>query len=495
MPNTISKVTSDTIARIRGSGPRAKIARASMALCIGMISGRGARFVRYMILTRILAPDQFGLMAIIMFVTMAFEAFTEVGLKESVIQNKRGANREYLNVVWWMQAIRGFCLFAIAMLAVPWISSFYGKPELLTLLQVCFLSLLFRGLISPRAHVLEREYKFGRAVFLSQGSSILGTIITLGLALVVRNVWVLVVGFVAESAIRSLFSYILVPFMPRFNVDRESLAELLTFARRMFGLPILTMIAFGADVLVLGKVVTEEQLGMYSLAATLAYLPIDIFGQVIYPILLPVFAEKQDDKNFLCQAVLQITRGIALFGVPLVGFIVSCASGILLLAYGPVYIAVTIPLGILSLQILAQTEGAILASIYFAVGKPHLHRRFVTLRAVIIVGLIYPAVLHFGLLGAAVVVVMANFAALSMQVVWCNRIIELKFLSYLQQYVPGVLLALPVVVAVSVLRVVGIKSPVVIFVAGASVFLGISTVGVFVLKRLTGLLPIKQERI
>ena len=107
--------------------------------------------VRWIILTRILAEDEFGLFGILLVFAVVFEAFTELGVKQSIIQNKRGADPEYLNVAWWIQALRGLGLFVIAMGVAPWISSFYDKPELLGLLRICFLGILFRGFISPRA--------------------------------------------------------------------------------------------------------------------------------------------------------------------------------------------------------------------------------------------------------------------------------------------------------------------------------------------------------
>ena len=442
--------------------------RSVTALGVGTVAGRGTRLIRNMVLARLLAPGEFGLMAMVMVATTAFDTFTEVGVKQSVIQNKRGAEPDYLNVVWWVQAVRGLSLFLIAVIAAPWISSFYDKPELLKLLQFSFFAILFRGLVSPRAYVLEKDYQFGRAVFLTQGSAILGTITTFALVFIIRNVWALVIGFVAEAAILCMVSYLLVPFMPRFKISRDYLGELMKFGRGMFGLPILTMVGFQADVLVLGKLVTNEQLGLYSLATTLAYLPIDLFSQIINPFLLPAFAERQDDKTSLSRWVLQITRWTAVLSIPALTLMACCASGILLLAYGEKYVAAAIPFGILSLQILARTEGPILGTVYMAVGQPHLHRRFVILRAVIIVGLIYPAVLHFGLAGSAVVVVLGNFAALMMQVFWCQRIIDIKFGDYIRSYLPGALLALPVIVTVGLLKLFAIESPVLVLIVGSA---------------------------
>lgn len=465
-----------------GSSLKAKCAQGAMVLGVGTVGGRTLRFLRILILARILAPEQFGIIAIVIASLRVLEAFTEVGVKQSVIHNKRGAEREYLNVAWWFQSVRGLALFAIAILAAPSISSFYGKPELLRLFQVSYLSILFTSFISPRVYVLEKEFRFGRSVLLVQGSGVLGTVITIVAAFMIRNVWALVIGFVAEAAILCLFSYILVPFLPRFRIDRECLRELMKFARRMFGLPILTWISLGADVLVLGKIVADDELGMYSLAIHLVSLPIILFSQIIKPVLLPAFSQKQDDRDSLCQAVLQITRGAATFIIPLVVFLASCASGILLLAYGSQYVAVAVPCGILCLLILVRVEVAIPTTLYFAVGKPHLHRRFVMLRAAIIVALIYPAIVHFGLSGAAAVMVLGHFTALLLQIFWCRRVIDLHFGMYMRCYVPGLLLALPVMGIVAVLRLSGVNSPVWVLIGGtlalAAAFIG----GVFALN-------------
>jgi O-antigen/teichoic acid export membrane protein len=452
---------------IQGDSLKAKSARGVMTLGIGTGVERVLRLVRQMILTRILLPDQFGLMALILTLVNVFEACTEVGVKQSIIQNKRGADREYLNATWWFQTIRAVGLFTIAILAAPLISSFYDKPYLLRLLQVSFLAIVFRGLISPRAHVLEKEYKFGRSVLLIQGSALLGTIVTICIALYTKNIWALVVGYISEQGLLCLLSYILVPFVPKFHIDRECMRELFLFARNMFGLPILTLIGIGAPVFVLGKIVSEEKLGLYSLAAQLATLPTILFGKIISPVLLPGFARKQDDRNGLYRIVLQISRLIAVATIPLVAFMVTCSSGLLLLMWGrPEYVDVTIPCAVLILIIFARTEAAILSTTYLAVGQPQLHRRFVIFRMVLVLVLIYPAVIYLRLLGAAIVVVIGSYIPLLMQIFWCKRVIPLKFEQYIRCYFPGLLMAFPPIIVIRLLLFLGVDSLVIILAAG-----------------------------
>lgn len=468
---------------IHGDSIKARGARAVLALSIGTVAGRGMRFIRSMLLARILAPDQIGIMSLIFSFSIAFDALTEVGVKQSVIQNKQGANTDYLNVAWWMQVARGLCLFGIAVLLAPWISSFYDNPELLNLLRVAFLAIVLRAFVSPRAYVLEKEYKFGQAVFLIQGSSILGSIITVGLALVIRNVWALVVGFVVEMAIMCIFSFIFVPFLPRFRIDRKSLVELMKFARGMFGLPLLTMISFQAPYLILGKVISAGQLGLYSLAALFAYIPIDLYMRIISPVLLPAFSEMQDDKSALCRDLLQITRWTAFFVIPLIAFMVCCAGELLLVAYGSQYVVMAIPFAVLCLQILARSEALILSGMYLAVGQPHLQRRFAIIRAIAIIGLLYPAAVRFGPLGVAVVIALSNFAVLLMQVFKSREVIGLKLGRYVRSYVPGILVALPLIVTVGLLRLFKVGSPMLVLSIGISVIIVTFLASTFFLSR------------
>jgi len=236
----------DKIKLVLGTGLQAKMARGVLIFGSGTVTDRGLKFIRNIILARILASEEFGLMAIVMVAPTVFEMFTQVGVNHSVIQSKRGSDSEYLNAAWWVQAIQSLVLFVIGIILSPLISSFYNKPQLLSLLRVAFLVILFRGFVSPRMNVLRKEHKYGRVVLLSLGSGVTGTFVAIALAFVIQNVWALVIGLVSEAAILCIVSYVLVPFMPRLGVERKSLSELMRFVLGLLGSPVLVAIAVRA---------------------------------------------------------------------------------------------------------------------------------------------------------------------------------------------------------------------------------------------------------
>jgi O-antigen/teichoic acid export membrane protein len=169
-----------------------RIRQGGGVLTLGSFAENLLRFLRNMILARLLAPDAFGLMATIIATVAASEAFAEVGLTQSIIQNKKGADKEFLNVIWWFSAFRGIILYIIVFFAAPFIADFLNKPELTFILRIALIVIIFRGLISPKIYLLQKELKFTQWVLLTQSASILGIIIAIISAFFIRNFWALV---------------------------------------------------------------------------------------------------------------------------------------------------------------------------------------------------------------------------------------------------------------------------------------------------------------
>lgn len=430
--NYVKRIIGNAVEKVRGNSLKAKAARGSLILAIGTFAERGLRLVCNMILARLLAPEDFGLMAIVLSVLIVLESFTDIGVRQSIIHHKSGDKAEYLNIAWWVQVTRGLILFIIAALWIaPLICQFYGKPELLDLLRVSLLVVVFNGLSSPRLYLLDKELRFVKAVMLGQGSSLLGTLVSIVLALYLKNVWVLVIGRVVQSGMRCLLSHIMCPFRPRLKINRPCLKEFLKFGRGMVGLAFLTVVSMQTDVFVLGKLLPSEEVGMYALALSLARLPVYVFARTVGRVLLPVFAEKQDDRKAICIAVLKILKSTFLLGVPIVVIMAIGAKPILSIIYGAQYEAVAVPFALLCFAMFFYLQAVILSQIYMAIGMPHLQRQYVILLAATIICLIYPGTKLYGLVGASGVVLLSNAVAVFMQIVWLKNIIGLKFKDYI----------------------------------------------------------------
>jgi PST family polysaccharide transporter/lipopolysaccharide exporter len=435
--DTLRKAVSNKIALIQGSSLKARSARGSLILATGSFFERGMGLVRTMILARILAPGDFGLMAIVMSVLAVLSSLTDIGVQQSIIRHPEGNKREYLNIAWWIQVARAAGLFIAAFLIAPTICRFYGKPELLNLLRVSFLVVIFNGFTSPRLYLLDKEFRFVKALCLMQGGSLLGTVVAIILAFYMQSVWILVIAQLVQTGVQCLLSHILCPFRPMLKIDREYLKDVLNFGRGMAGLSFLTIISMQTDVFVLGKLLPSEQVGMYALARSLAEQTELLYSRTIGRVLLPAFAEKQNDKMALSSAVVRILKSILLFGVPLSVLFALGAKTILSVIYGAQYSVVAVPFALLCFTILFRVQKHLFGTILMAIGKPHLHRRFTIIMVILIICLIYPGVSLFGVTGAAGVLLISTIITVLLQIVGVRRIICFDFKAIYFPFLPS----------------------------------------------------------
>jgi len=446
----LGRIWSLVFNRGRSDSLKGRFARGGAVLTMAAVLERGLRFVRMIILAKLIVREELGLVALCTGVLALFEAVSEVGIRTSVIQNKEGDEFGYLNAAWWFQAVRGVFLGLVGMLTAGFLADFYGNPQMANLLRVAFLAVIFNGLVSSGASLLERRFQFGRYVLLTQGSMIAGTVLTIVLAFIFRNVWVVIIGLSSEGLIKLVLSFILCPVWPRFSLDRNALRGLGSFARGMFGVPLITLLTYQADVFVLGKMVSMGEVGMYAWSLQMARIPREMAAQVMGKLLLPVFSRRQDDNGALQLWLCEVTRLMTVATGPLMGFLVACSPVVLKLAYRPEFAAVSGPFSVLVVAMFFRAQAVIVSNMYLAIKQLNLFRMFVILRGVVLLALIIPMTGRFGLMGAALAVLISEVSGFVLQVVLLNRRIELPWRRYMECLIPGFILAAAVQAGVQV---------------------------------------------
>lgn len=428
------------------SSTKGRAARGGLWLGAGSGSEQCLRLVRNMILTRILAPEAFGLMAIVLSVNAAFESFTQIGIKEAVIQNPNGHKKAYLNGAWWLSLGRSFALYLLVFCTAPFVANFYDNQALVPLMRVAFLSFLLNGLLSCNAFVALKQMNFKRWAVLFHGGGAVGICTAVMLAFWLENVWALVIGYVVEALARCVLSYIICPFRPGFVFDREGLRALLKYASGVFGLPILTFIFLKADIFVVGKMFTMAELGLYSMAALIAWAPFQFLSTLTAKIAMPAFSENQQDHAMINKWAISISALICYIGFPMSFFIVCYGGELLSLLYGPKYTAVALPFAIIFLTALIRTSSVPIGSVYFAIGRPELARLITGVRAFLVLVLLYPSIKLFGLSGAALAPLAAMLVSYVVQVKKMKELTGLPMQDFFQPFAVSIMISAVVLV-------------------------------------------------
>jgi O-antigen/teichoic acid export membrane protein len=413
-----------------GDGLKARAMRGGTWLGAGSVAEQAVRFGRNMILTRLLAPNAFGAMAIVMSCSSIVGTLTDVGQRAAVIQNPRGREDAYLNAGWWMGMGRAVCMYAIIFTMAPFVGRFYGNSELCALLRVALMSTLFEGGMSPRSILPEKDMKFGRWMAISNGGAICGVITTVILSFYLRDVWALAIGACSENVFRCLLSYILCPGLPSLGWDRHVARDLYKFSRAVVGLSFLNLIFTRTDIFVLGKLYSTTALGLYTMGVLLVQTPSSFLTKMMGQILFPTFAHVQDEKERINRILLAVTSWLILFGLPGTVAICLCGHSLLTVIYGARYVAATVPLAVAALVVFLNVLNAAITCVFSGIGHPALHRRAVAASAVAMLIAIYPACKLFGVVGGQVAALLAIVISYLLQVMRMRGLTGLELLRY-----------------------------------------------------------------
>jgi O-antigen/teichoic acid export membrane protein len=268
-----------------------RIVRGAFWTVIGFGGAQALRFAFNLILTRLLYPELFGLMALVFTVVTGISLFTEFGSLPIVVSDPRGGDPEFLNTVWTIQLARGFFLAVVFWLIARPVASFYRDPRLLWLIPVIGLSSIIAGFNATTLFVLRRRMEVRQLVILELGAQAISGAAMLVWARISPGLAALVAGTFVSAGVRLIWGHSMHPRSAhRLVLDRVALEVLFKLGRWLWVAAILAFLAAQIDRLILAKVLTLEMLGIYGVALAISELPRALLGALGSYIVFPAFS-------------------------------------------------------------------------------------------------------------------------------------------------------------------------------------------------------------
>ncbi|MTH77827.1 oligosaccharide flippase family protein [Paracoccus aestuariivivens] len=311
--------------------PRTMASRALGSGAWSMLSfaiGQSMRLASNLVLTRILSPEDFGLMALVSSFMIGLAMFSDMGIAQSILQSKRGDDPAFLDTAWTIKVIRGFILFGVSCLMAWPLAQFYDVPSLLWIFPAAASSMLVGGFVSTKIDTAARHLQIGRLTMVELGSQLMGILITVIAALIMRDVWALVWGIVLGAFVQLAMIHYLVPgHTDRFRMEPEARHEIVKFGKWIFFSTICGFLLFQGDRLVLGRVLDLDHLGVYNIGLFLASVPSQLGAAIAGRLFIPMYREHPPGESLENRHTLQRTRA---------GFtLLLLAVGITLALIGP----------------------------------------------------------------------------------------------------------------------------------------------------------------
>lgn len=392
------------IDRFRGGSLTARVVRSSLLTVGGFGFSQILRLASNLILTRLLFPEAFGLMALVSVFMMGLAQFSDVGVTPAILQSKRGDDRDFLNTAWSIQAVRGVGLWLLAC-ALAWpMALFYGEPMLMHLLPVASLTLVITGFRPTRMDSANRHLMLGRLTALEFVTQTVGVVSAVILAWLTGSVWALVFSGLISAVTEVLFNSLYLPGeRNRFRWEKAAAAELIHFGKWIFLSTVCGFFFSQADKILIGKYISLDLFGVYNIGYFLAAFPMLLGGMVTRRILIPIYRENPPGErraNFLRLRKMRVvvTAGLLL----MVGGFALTGSWLVGIMYDPRYAmagAVTVVVACMQMpQIIVQTyDQAALAA-----GDSRSFFVLALARAVFMMGAVLIGLETAGLLGALV---------------------------------------------------------------------------------------------
>lgn len=437
-------------------------------------------FIRYIILARLLSPDDFGLMGIVSLSITAVMIFTETGVWAALIQ-KTELDRGILNTAWIISVFRGLSLGLFLFVISPLVSVFFNSDMLLPLLRVMSLIFIIDGFDSLGIVLLQRNLEFKKLTTLNVSVELIKLITVILIGFVFKSVWIIVIGELVGSVSTLILSYIIHDFRPQPQFNLTHAKQLLNFGKYITAAGIVTYLTTQGDDAYVGKTLGTSSLGFYTMAYKLSNMPATSISHVINKITFPAFSMIQNDVSRLKFMYLKTLRITSTISMPFAGGMFCLAAYFIPVLIGSKWTPIIPSFMVLCLFGLERSIGSIAGPVILALGKPKISFLLNMLKLIAMGVSIIPLTIHYGFLGTSISV---TFSAI---IVECGvlpvvaHLLNISIWEILRQLRPSFLATLFMSVMILVIRQ-AFDLPVNLASMIGLIVVGCFSYGIFILK-------------
>ncbi len=422
------------------SNLKVRAARGGMYMAAMSFGLRPISMILAVILARLLAPADFGLLALAMIVFNMVNYFTDLGMRPTVVQTKEDINKvAHFAFVIVMAASIAFTMLII-LLAQPLTTLLGGSPELVDILRWMSLYVTIDGLwIIPEA-LLRRDMRFKQLSLSHIPGELASSLIAIPLAIAGFGVWSLVIGQLAGKFLQVIIVWIFyrpwIWLRPQ-KWDRDIVRGMLRFGLPSMGSGLTKFFQNQIDTFIVGRQLGTTAVGLYNKAFTLTtrlsdMLTTSIFGNVLFP----SYSRIQDDKPRMARAYLKSTSMVFLIIVPVSIGLAITAPLLVPVLLGPRWVPMIPVWQLFSLYGLTRPISTNSAPIFSASGQPRRNMTASLVLIAVMVPLILLLIDPYGITGAALAVSLANLVAMGFNVYQVNQILPGTGAKSLLQGVP-----------------------------------------------------------
>ena len=287
-----------------------------------------------MVLARLLAPQEFGLVAMVTTVIDFLRIFQDPGLSTVTVQRQQITHAQVSNLFWVNVAVGSAITLLVGALA-PAIAWFYREPRLVGITLVLPITFVLASLAAQHIALLNRQMRFGVIAMIDVVSLLAGYLTGIGMALWKYGYWALVGANVTQGTIRLVLTWSISRWRPQLPSRNAQTWHLVSFGADITAGSLMQSLARGADSLLIGRFFGAAAVGLYSRASILLMRPLQQFVIPINAVLVPALSRVHDQNERYRRTFLQVFEVIALMSFLFTGLLLALSYPLTLIVLGP----------------------------------------------------------------------------------------------------------------------------------------------------------------
>ena len=370
------------------------------------------------VLARMLAPSDFGLVAMAMVVVSAADLLGNFGLDWALIRQPE-LRKAHLDTAWTIRFILGVVSFVLLVALARPAAEFYDEPRIAAMIVVMGIALLIGSLENPGFVIYRREMDFQKEFIIRVVSKLALGIVSVGVALVYKSYWALLLGMLVARAVATFASYVMHPHRPSFTL--ETRAELLGFSIWLWLANLLFFLRTKIVELVIGRVAGARELGIFSVANDLSLLASSELAGPINRALYSEFAKNASDDAMVGASYLRTAHVVWAVTLPIVVLVFLAAPQLIYFLLGAKWAEAAPVLRLLSIAAFFNLLSTGATQVYWAINRTSLEVSVEAIWVVVILAFVVILTPAQGLLGAALAITIGNALLVPVNVLLLRR--------------------------------------------------------------------------
>ncbi|PMR71872.1 lipopolysaccharide biosynthesis protein [Halomonas heilongjiangensis] len=383
---------------------RKRISKGMVWTGVNLVVNKGLSLFVKLVLARLLLPEQFGLVSMVLVGSGFLSIFADLGIQKALIQRKRdkGSLLRYDSAFWFLTITGGLMVAFMWVVGVPFLVWFYQEPLLAPIAMALSFSIWAKALSTIPQVRLTRVMQFRLLVLAEMVGVMTASIAAIGLALAGAGVWSLVAKTLVASLVTLMLLWRFAAWRPRWRFNLAVLYDVRGFSVYTLANSTLFFLRKHMDVILVGKLLGASALGFYTLAFTLTeVMRLQIYA-VVNKVLFPVYSRLQDDPSAIKPYYMAVVRYTTLATFPFAMLLILYADLLIPSLFTETWSEAIAPVQILALASMIFSMSGAPAEVLKGLGKPQVAFRISFLNTTFVaLPAIWLGTLWFGLQGAA----------------------------------------------------------------------------------------------